>query len=131
MKKFNCITILCILLIITGCGGDLRIFYADSLTIQNNSEDTLMCITSNLYPDTIIGDLYNTLRFLPYTSQTMSILELNDKNYRNGVIEIFLFDYRVIRENSWNDIQSKYLVLKRYDLPLDSLKRMNNTVAYP
>lgn len=131
MKIFNCIITLCILLVINGCGGDLRSYYADGLTIQNNSKDTLRCITSNLYPDTTIGDLYNTLRFFPDASQTMSILELNDKNYRHGVIEIFLFDNRVVQENSWSDIRTKYLVLKRYDLSLDSLKRMNNTVVYP
>lgn len=131
MKIFNCIIALFILSMINSC--DPKVAYVDALIIQNNSKDTIIFTYSTTYPDTSIGYLHSVIGtgILPNTNQTRSIPELNNSNYEHGVIEILLFDWRTVRENSWNDIQSKYLILKRYDLTLDSLKKMNNTIVYP
>jgi len=44
---------------------------------------------------------------------------------------VYVFDAHVIETTAWDSVKANYLVLKRYDLSLDDLKRMNWTITYP
>jgi hypothetical protein len=49
----------------------------------------------------------------------------------SGVLSIYVFDAEVVENTPWEVVARDYLVLKRYDLTLDDLQRLNWTVTYP
>jgi hypothetical protein len=49
----------------------------------------------------------------------------------SDTLMIFIFDAEVIETEEWSDVVHSYKVLKRYDLSLADLKRMNWTITYP
>jgi len=51
--------------------------------------------------------------------------------YSYGTLMIFILDSQVLKTTPWEKVQQDYLVLKRYDLGLEDLKRMNWTITYP
>jgi hypothetical protein len=46
-------------------------------------------------------------------------------------LSIFIFDNVVLNRFSWDNIQRNYRVLKRYDLSLDDLRRLENRFGIP
>jgi hypothetical protein len=46
-------------------------------------------------------------------------------------MSVYVFHTDTLQNVSWEDIRNNYKVLKRYDLSLDDLKRMNWTITYP
>jgi hypothetical protein len=102
------------------------------------------------FPDTSLrSNFYNVAGDTAATSsiqtETHVVLPSNINTYRlwgrwegeftdeipSGRLEIFIFDLGVLRNNSWDTIAKNYLILKRYDLTLDSLKKMNWLIQYP
>ena len=53
------------------------------------------------------------------------------KNNPDKVLMLFLFSHDVILNESWDKITNGYLILKRYDLTLDSLESRNWIIDYP
>jgi hypothetical protein len=49
----------------------------------------------------------------------------------NQILMVFLFSKDTIEQIPWNQIRDKYLILRRYDLTLDSLEKRNWTIEYP
>lgn len=89
----------------------------------------------NAYPDTT----------LPASEPDLYMIEGNDHvNLRSDfmwekVIEempldtlsIYFFDNDTLNKYGWNRVKEGYKVLKRYDLSVDDLKKMNWTITYP
>ena len=122
----------------------------DRLKIYNSSSKTIVYEISTKFPDTSLSsNFYNVAGDTAPTSaiQTFThvILPSNTNTYRlygqwegefsseipSGKIEIFIFDLGALKINSWDTIAKNYLILKRYDLTLDSLKKMNWLIRYP
>ena len=99
--------------------------------LKNNSQKSLLYSYSTKYPDTSIAVINDPKIILP--GETYSILtniKYDANNPYTGVIELFVFDRDTLNAYKWDTLVSKNLV-KRYDLTVDSLHKMNNTVMYP
>ena len=46
-------------------------------------------------------------------------------------MSVFIFHTDTLEKDNWEEIRNNYKILKRYDLSLDDLKRMNWTITYP
>jgi len=55
-----------------------------------------------------------------------------DKFYNDGdTFFVFIFDAAVVENTLWEVVAREYLVLKRYDLTLEDLQRLNWKITYP
>jgi hypothetical protein len=46
-------------------------------------------------------------------------------------LSVFIFDAQVLENTPWDTVKAKYIILKRYDLSLDDLNKLNWTITYP
>ncbi len=44
---------------------------------------------------------------------------------------LFYYDENIVNTIPWDTIRTKYMILKRYDLSIEDLERMNWTITYP
>lgn len=94
-------------------GGQYGTYYPDSLPITNNyivydmSKEIASGYESHLEWEKV---------FLAFPKDTMSV---------------FIFHTDTLNKYTWEDVRNGYMVLKRYDLSLDDLKRINFTITYP
>ena len=49
----------------------------------------------------------------------------------SDTVYVYVFDAAVVDNTSWDIVAKDYLVLKRYDLSLEDLQRLNWQVTYP
>src|SRR5882724_5922188 len=121
----------------------------DRLKIHNYSTKPIVFDFGEKYPDTsLTSNFYYGLTNLaasdPTEPFTHTVLPSTTNAYRflgswdgeiphipSGKLEIFVFDVDVLRNVPWDSIAKNYLILKRYDLTLDSLKKMNWLIQYP
>jgi hypothetical protein len=115
------------------------------IRINNNSNKTLVYDFAYNYPDTsLIGNFYNASRdtiispthiIQPYSfNQTYTRGRWEEKfvnQIPSGKLEVFLFDLNVLRSSPWDTIAKNNLIVKRYDLTLDSLIKLNWVISYP
>jgi len=96
--------------------------------------DTSLPVNNNISRDTLFDGFYQTI-IKPGDSGIVSVASSWDyflsTQVPSGKIEIFLFDLNVLRTTPWKTIAANYMVLKRYDLTLDSLKNRNWEIDYP
>jgi len=112
-------------------------------SIKNNSSKGICYSYSNLYPDTSIpkgnyvpsgspgppsitiqpGESYSLLKAASLDSYFNSVT--------SGTMELFIFDSHTVETVSWDSVRTNYLILKRYDLTLDSIKKMNGVINFP
>lgn len=135
MKSINLI-LSCLLLINTNCG---KIKYDLKLRIYNISDKAIYASWTIDYPDTSFNHMANPT----YNSQINKVeAHTLQKTYYGApseglfddkvdTLSVFIFDAKVLESNSWDTVKAKYLVLKRYDLSLDDLEKMNWTITYP
>ncbi len=98
----------------------------DVLLIQNNSNKSICYSFSSLYPDTTIPNILNPFippnqKGGPYPYGTAA----------NGIVEVFIFDKSIVETMPWDSIVKKYLILKRYNLTIDSIGKMGGVINYP
>lgn len=110
----------------------------DLIMFTNNSSELIYVSGSWTYPDTTInfsspalaGDSYKVA-----SNTNDDPLRLQDTY--EGCFEqfekvmVFVFDAQVLETTPWDTVKAKYLIIKRYDLSLDDLQRMNWTITYP
>jgi len=108
----------------------------DSISIVNNSDKAIYFDNSYRYPDTTL-----------YTNPTLdkSYFKMEEHSskfdyYRNCLegdfdftpkILYFIYDAETLETTPWDTVCKKYMVLKRYDLSIADLQRMNWTLTYP
>ena len=52
-------------------------------------------------------------------------------NLPKDTLSVFIFHTDTLTEYTWNEVRDKYMILKRYDLSLDDLRRLNFKITYP
>ena len=139
MKNIRILCILSLLLISSACEDTFgEKFY--TIFIDNNSSKTVYFYTYDefseiQYPDTI----------LPSTNPGPTILGSGARFYirdrkpwpelinelSSDTLSIFFFADNIYEDSSWSAISNQYLILKRYDLSIDDLERINFKVPYP
>jgi hypothetical protein len=94
-------------------GGKYGTYYPDSLPESN---------------DYIVYDISKVLRpgYESHLSWEKFFQELP-----KDTLSVFIFHTDTLNKYSWEEVRDGYMILKRYDLSLDDLKRMNWTVIYP
>ncbi|HEX4887690.1 MAG TPA: hypothetical protein VFV37_06545 [Luteibaculaceae bacterium] len=60
-----------------------------------------------------------------------SIASLFKQTLSNKYLSVYIFNADSLDELGWEGIRDKNMVLKRYDLSLDDLKRSDFTITYP
>ncbi|MDY0202419.1 MAG: hypothetical protein RBR40_15675 [Tenuifilaceae bacterium] len=110
----------------------------NEITIINNTEKVLYFYYSDKYPDTSIIDYDPSLALDFYKVKSYSSKIHYDRDgcfdmYLNNGNKLmyFLFDSLVLASVPWDSVRENYLIIKRYDLSLDDLNRMNWTITYP
>ena len=107
------------------------------MKIVNNSRSSIYYNDSYMYPDTTLRIDDNPVslsRLLVASGETVS-------NPRRGrweevfdiydTLMIFIFDETTLKTVPWDTVRKNYMILKRYDLSLEDLVRMDWRVTYP
>jgi hypothetical protein len=142
--KMNLIILVITSLFLNQACGDKEKVCHKTIIFKNTTADTLYVVSSFQYPDTstFVGIPNpvldpNFTKVLPNESNTQVLwgrdcLELDFKfSIPSDTIMIYVFDAEVLEETPWDTVKANYLVLKRCDLSLEDLQRMNWTINYP
>jgi hypothetical protein len=94
-------------------GGKYGTCYPDSLPKTN---------------DYIVNDISKVLRpgYESHLSWESFFQELP-----KDTLSVFIFHTDTLNKYPWEEVRNGYMILKRYDLSLDDLKRSNFTITYP
>ena len=49
----------------------------------------------------------------------------------NDTMSVFIFDSEILENIEWKEIRDNYMILKRYDLSLEDLQKLDFTLYYP
>ena len=114
-----------------------------SIRVSNNSDKRIRVVTMNSAHMTNPFDI-TRLSFVMNPAHVVNIGEQNNRaatsvrfciesDFRNdrSTLFLFVFDANVIENTSWDIVARDYLVLRRYDLTLEDLRRLNWQVTYP
>jgi len=89
-----------------------------------------------LYPDTTLpirsdylGIKLESNKIFSYDSSTS--WDTNYKAFPRDTLSIFIFETDTLLKYPWQVIRQKYKILKRYDLSLQDLKKLNYSITYP
>lgn len=58
-------------------------------------------------------------------------LAFNSVIIPSDTLMVFVFDGQILETTPWDSVKANYLVLRRYDLSLEDLRRLNWTIIYP
>lgn len=118
--------------------------YNTDLQVRNNSTKNIYFYWGYNSPDTtLLGsiDLYNPsndpakYKIAPSSTKPDGRYEspqsFFEHKFPSGKGSFFVFDATVLETTNWDTVRAKYLILKRYDLTLDSIKKMGYTITYP
>lgn len=139
--KIKMFKIVILVLFICGCGYTKDLSLHDTIVVNNISEKSILVEGSLEYPDTTIHfnnpSLGNPHNIVSKNEINKVALKMKD-TYERGIfaagidtIQIFIFDYILTNEISWEEIKNNYKVLYRYDLSLQDLQKLNWTIYYP
>lgn len=97
-----------------GLGGDFGTMYPDT---------TLP--TSNQY---VINVIKTSSRYIYYSGiKWEDIFE----NLPQDTLSVYIFHADTLNKYTWEIVRNDYMILKRYDLSLDDLKKGDFTIKYP
>ncbi len=143
MKRNSTVLIVAFGLLLSSSCGDKEKDCHKVITFKNTRNDTLFVVSSSQYPDTLnLEGIPNPLldqsftMVLPKENNTQVLrrrdcIELAFKDLiPSDTLMVYVFDSKVIEDSPWDTIKANYNVLKRYDLSLDDLKRMNWIITY-
>jgi len=112
-----------------------------TLTINNNLNKDILFYDSHIFPDTSIN--IESSFFNEKQKEYAQVKSKSSRNYPSTWIKlfenkplgykliIFFFDKTTVETLPWDTIKKNYMILKRYDLSLEDLERMNWTIKYP
>lgn len=137
MKRNSLIQLMGIIIIPFICCAKCAMDYRYPIILKNNSNhkiDVFVADHNKGYPDTTL------------TSQRATVnIDIQKVHYEDFSLEyekvfsylpsdtlsIYIFHTDTLKKYSWDIIKERYMVLKRYDLSLDDLKKLDYTVPYP
>lgn len=102
-----------------------------SFYVSNESEQDIAVYAGlggggTLYPDTILPsqDWTRLIKKKSIVSEALNLTDIETFYY-------FILSQDTIDKYPWDTIRNKYMILKRYRLDRDKIKRMNWTITYP
>lgn len=129
-----------ILLNSNGCVNFSLVETFYTFTIVNESSEPIYFYEASLsasmqYPDTVLSESkpdaaivrVNSRFLIDSRTKWSKILE----DLPSDTLSIFIFDAEVYENTDWSEIRDDYNILKRYDLSLGELERLDFTVTYP
>jgi len=112
------------------------------ISLMNNSEHSIGCYFAlggnfgTYYPDTLLPAtnhyIINEIKSgkIHYYDSGIKWEEIFF-NLPKDTLSVFIFHTDTLTEYTWNEVRDKYMILKRYDLSLDDLRRLNFKITYP
>lgn len=109
------------------------------MMIINNSSHTIYFYDSFAYPDTTLRSEDNPINS-PETNSVLAGATLTNRIKQGGwegefkyhdTLMIFIFDETTLKTIPWDTIRKNYMILKRYDLSLEDLVKLDWIVTYP
>ena len=110
------------------------------LFIKNNSTDTIIASLQYNYPASSLVDFKSTPdldattvapgeegKFWAFTGWEREIVQLNAQK----TLIMVIYSQDTLRKYSFHQIQGNYNILKKYNLSVDSLKKLNWRIIYP
>jgi len=107
-----------------------------SITIFNNSDKAIYFHISPAYSDTLILDFNPTEANKDFKIEKFSSKKdifrscIEGKFYNSSEIRYFIYDAQILDSTPWDTIVNNYMILKRFDLSLEDLQKMNWTISY-
>ena len=138
MRNTNLEFLLFSFLLLTGCKLYMDKVYG--IEVVNDSSDEVMFFVAslgweNLYPDTLLPATELSFRSIASgrSSTRYSDLEWEEiiQELPADTLSVFILDPVVLENRAWEDVRDNYRVLKRYDLSITDLERLEFRVTYP
>jgi hypothetical protein len=103
-----------------------------SITIQNNSSDSICFLYTEKYPDTLIDCKLVQRGLGPKQEYKLELRNGWENEFsRIHVLQIFIIDLNIVRTEPCDTIRKYNKILKRYQLTLDDVEKINWTITYP
>jgi hypothetical protein len=128
-----------IILMGSSCGNLVDHVYG--IDVINNTDYAILTAPGlgpdwlSSYPDTTLSKLEPA--FFRVSPHTRNYIGNGDKwenvfpDLPKDTLSIYIFSKDTFNTYGWRKVQEGYKILKRYDLSLDDLKKLNWTVTYP
>jgi len=144
MKKINILLFFTLVLLIgVNCRREKDNCHK-TITFINKTEGTLYVTSAYEYPDTMVFRTEpnpilnpNFTKVLPKENNTQVLwsrdcIELAFKDLiPSDTLMIYVFAGQVLNTTPWDIVKANHLVLKRYDLSLEDLQKLDWTITYP
>jgi hypothetical protein len=114
------------------------------LYVQNNAEHSIKVYVNNdagykaLYPDTVIADFKERLTMEIRGGEKKSVAggsarweSVFEVSVLSDTLSLFILHQDTLSKYPWQEIRKGYRILKRYDLTLEDLKRLDFNIPYP
>ncbi|MFA5971946.1 MAG: hypothetical protein WC780_06315 [Lentimicrobiaceae bacterium] len=128
------IILIALSIILCSSGCESLVDHVYSIKIQNNSKYNVQFYESYNFPDTTIDVTKPRLKMV-YASKYSYLDSKKDWDEvlvsPKDTISIFILSKDTLDKYDWAKIRSDYNILKRYDLSIADLQRMNWTLTYP
>ncbi len=115
--------------------------YVDWIDFKNNSENDIYFYIAwcggGIYPDTTLSFHETKLSKIKakggFSEEYKGVQNIEDEiqSLPQGVLSIYFFSKDTLEKYSWEEVQSGYKILKRYDLNASDIKKINRVVSYP
>jgi len=127
--RIKLIGLLFLLISIVSC--EPLVDHAYFIEVQNSSNASIRCFASFNYPDTALSVDKPLLQLItPHSCTKIESKDSWDKVLPKDTIEIFFLSEDTLLKYNWNSIKDQYKILKRLDLSLKDIQRLNNIVTY-
>lgn len=120
------------------CDKFMEHFYGMSFSNKSSSTVSYFYVKpggGKLYPDTLLPDTKPLVINVPSKEDRPTYLNAKYEDVFNAIpsdtMSIFVFDHSIYQNTNWTTIKEQYKVLRRYDVSLQDLKKLNFQVAYP
>jgi len=142
--KLKWIFFLLLAFAINSCGSHSNALSQYSYTVYNQSENTIYFSEGfgarydgmNMYPDTSLPANKPSLYIVRSRQSLPNSIGYEDwttmfNDLPTDTLSIYFFSAATLNNFSWKDIKTGYKILRRYDLSLNDIKKLNNKVYYP
>lgn len=134
-NKFRLIIYLFFLFAVSSCEDFLPFDQVNCIWIKNESNQLVHFLVGYNYPDTTIPDAYNKRKGVSTNSKTSydSKEKWKDvfKALPSDTLSVFIFSIDDLNKYDWQTVRKEYKILKRYDVSLQDLERLEYLLTYP
>ena len=132
-KKIVYVLALLVFLTLLGCPDDDRLKYYGVWISNNSDQDITSYIACDIncdrvYPDTTIS---LNCRSVNIKSKAYFKYGFSTRMHTCDTLSVYIFSTDTISKYGWEKVRDDYLILKRFDLSWDDIKRMEWEVSFP